>query len=215
MKPAELMYGPQFAKKFVTDYLRNDIPNRLIMYRNGWNLDDIALPNPESYLTYEPLALDTWPTIITVVLSTKTFDRRGFANGLDPLYRVIYGMRTYVWVRTEGSEQTTEMRDRLTTVIRSALLDYPCLQRDGAEREAMIDESTVGEEFSDLTLLKGDRVLAGAYIAYDLSIDEVIARQDIADAVVRFDLDIGQNPVSTANQGITNFDGTSVSIPMD
>ena len=215
MRPAELMYGPQFAKKFVTDYLKTDIPNRLIMYRNGWNLDDIALPNPESYLTYEPLALDSWPTIITVVLSTKTFDRRGFANGLDPLYRVIYGMRTYVWVRTEGSEQTTEMRDRLTTVVRSALLDYPCLQRDGAEREAMIDESTVGEEFSDLTLLKGDRVLAGAYIAYDLAIDEVIARQDIADAVVRFDLDIGQNPITTANLGITNFDGTSVSIPLD
>lgn len=215
MRPAELMYGPQFAKKFVTDYLKNDIPNRLIMYRNGWNLDDITLPNPESYLTYEPLALDAWPTIITVVLSTKTFDRRGFANGLDPLYRVIYGMRTYVWVRTEGSEQTTEMRDRLTTVVRSALLDYPCLQRDGAEREAMIDESTVGEEFSDLTLLKGDRVLAGAYIAYDLSIDEVIARQDIADAVVRFDLDIGQNPVATANLGITNFDGTSISVPTD
>jgi hypothetical protein len=215
MRPAELMYGPQFAKKFVTDYLKNDIPNRLIMYRNGWNLDDITLPNPESYLTYEPLALDAWPTIITVVLSTKTFDRRGFANGLDPLYKVVYGMRTYVWVRTEGSEQTTEMRDRLTTVVRSALLDYPCLQRDGAEREAMIDESTVGEEFSDLTLLKGDRVLAGAYIAYDLSIDEVIARQDIADAVVRFDLDIGQNPVATANLGITNFDDTSISIPTD
>ena len=213
MQPAELMYGAQFAKKFVTDYLKSDIPNRLIMYRNGWNLDDIVLPNPESYLTYEPLALDAWPTVITVVLSTKTFDRRGFANGLDPLYRVIYGMRTYVWVRTEGSEQTTDMRDRLTTVVRSALLDYPCLQRDGADREAMIDESTVGEEFSDLTLLKGDRVLAGAYIAYDLAIDEVIARQNISDTMVRFDLDVAQNPLSTGNSGITNFDGTTVSIP--
>jgi hypothetical protein len=212
MRPAELMYGPQFAKRFVTDYLSNDMPSRLIMYRNGWNLDDITLPNPESYLTYEPLALDTWPTIITVVLSTKTFDRRGFANGLDPLYRVIYGMRTYVWVRTEGSEQTTEMRDRLTTVVRSALLDYPCLQRDGAEREAMIDESTVAEEFSDLTLLKGDRVLAGAYIAYDLAIDEVIARQNISDDIARIDFEVGQNPVNSA---ITNFDGTEISVQQD
>ena len=32
------------------------------------------------------------------------------------------------------------------------------------------------EEFSDLTLLKGDRVMAGAYIAYDLAINEVVAR---------------------------------------
>jgi hypothetical protein len=205
---AELMYGPQFAKKFVTDYLERDIPGRLIMYRNGWSLDDITLPDPAAYLTYEPLALDSWPTIITVALSTKSFDRRGFANGLDPMYRVIYAMRTYIWVRTEGSEQTTTMRDRLTTVVRSALLDYPCLQRDGAEREAMIDESTVGEEFSDLTLLKGDRVLAGAYIAYDLSIDEVIARQNIADEVTSFELTVGQNPITSAT--ISNFEGVTV-----
>lgn len=205
----ELMYGAQFAKKFVTDYLKKDIPPRLVMYRNGWNLDDETLPEPAEYLTYEPLALDAWPSVITVALSTKSFDRRGFANGLDPLYRVIYGMRTYVWVRTEGSEQTTEMRDRLTTVVRSALLDYPCLQRDGAEREAMIDESTVGEEFSDLTLLKGDRVLAGAYIAYDLAIDEVIARQNIADAVLEYNVDLGLNPLGSP---ITNYDGDSFTV---
>lgn len=205
----ELMYGAQFAKKFVTDYLKKDIPPRLIMYRNGWNLDDITLPEPAEYLTYEPLALDAWPSIITVALSTKRFDRRGFANGLDPLYRVIYGMRTYVWVRTEGSEQTTEMRDRLTTVVRSALLDYPCLQRDGADREAMIDESTVAEEFSDLTLLKGDRVLAGAYIAYDLAIDEVIARQNIADAVLEYNVDMGLNPLGSP---LTNLDGQSFTV---
>ena len=205
----ELMYGAQFAKKFVTDYLAKDIPTRLLMYRNGWNVDDITLPDPATYLTYEPLALDEWPSIITVVLSTKRFDRRGFANGLDPLYRVIYGMRTYVWVRTEGSEETTLMRDRLTTVVRSALLDYPCLQRDGAEREAMIDESTVGEEFSDLTLLKGDRVLAGSYIAYDLSIDEVIARQLIAEHTLTYEVTVGQNPLGSA---LTNFDSASVTV---
>jgi hypothetical protein len=38
------------------------------------------------------------------------------------------------------------------------------------------------EQFSDLTLLKGDRVLAGAYISYDLSIDEVVDRRPLADA---------------------------------
>jgi hypothetical protein len=206
---SELMYGAQFAKRFVTDYLKNDIPTRLIEYRNGWNLDTLTLPDPEEYLTYEPLALDAWPSIISVVLSTKRFERRGFANGLDPLYRVVYGMRTYVWVRTEGSEETTEMRDRLTTVVRSALLDYPCLQRDGADREAMIDESTVGEEFSDLTLLKGDRVLAGAYIAYDLAIDEVITRKNIADEVTEFTVDMGVNPLNSA---ISNFDGTTFTV---
>jgi hypothetical protein len=35
------------------------------------------------------------------------------------------------------------------------------------------------EEFSDLTLLKGERVMAGAYLGYDLNIDEVVSRADI------------------------------------
>jgi hypothetical protein len=199
---AELMYGSQFAKSFVTEYLKVDIPRRLIRYRNGWNLDDADLPNPEEYLTYEPLTLDSWPTIITVAISTRSFNRMDYGVGLDPLYKVTYAMRTYIWVRTEGSEQTTAMRDRLTTVVRSALLDYPCLQREGADREARIEETTMVEEFSDLTLLKGDRVLAGAYLGYELSIDEVIARDLIADEVLQYGLTVGQNPL---NSNISNF----------
>jgi hypothetical protein len=174
-----------------------------VRYRNGWALDDITLPNPVEYLTYEPLALDVWPTIITVAISTKRFERTGYEPGMNPLYRVVYGMRTYIWVRTEGSQQTTEMRDRLTTVVRSAIMDHPCLQREGAEREAMVEETTLTEEFSDLTLLKGDRVLAGAYLGYDLILNEAIARENIADSVLQYQLTIGQNSVTAVP--ITNF----------
>lgn len=200
---AELMYGAHYAKDFVNTYLQSDIPRRLVRYRNGWALDDITLPNPVEYLTYEPLALDVWPTIITVAISTKRFERTGYEPGMNPLYRVVYGMRTYIWVRTEGSQQTTEMRDRLTTVVRSAIMDHPCLQREGAEREAMVEETTLTEEFSDLTLLKGDRVLAGAYLGYDLILNEAIARENIADSVLQYQLTIGQNPVTAIP--ITNF----------
>jgi hypothetical protein len=208
--PAELMYGAQFAKSFVNDYLTDDIPRRLIRYRNGWNLSEDELPSPAEYLTYEPVALDSWPTIITVAISTRSFNRVGYGIGADPVYKVNYSMRTYIWVRTDGSKETTEMRDRLTTVVRSALLDYPCLQREGAEREARIEETTVVEEFSDLTMLKGDRVLAGAYIGYDLSIDEVIARDNIADEVIEFGLTVGQNPLTALISNFTNAASISI-----
>ena len=97
---------------------------------------------------------------------------------MHPEYRVNYSMRTYIWSRTEGSEETTIMRDQLTTVVRSALLDHPCLKAADVRSTwlAEIDETSMREEFSDLTLLKGDRVMAGAYIAYDLAINEVVAR---------------------------------------
>lgn len=180
-----LMHGAQFTKKYVTDYLQVDIPSRIVSYRNGWAVDSESLPTPEKFLTYEPLALDVWPTVITVAISTNKLERIGFDKS-DPIYRVEYQMRTYVWVRSNGSEEATTMRDRLTTVIRSALLDYPCLKAYD-ERESFrvsIDESSMREEFSDLTLLKGDRVLAGSYIAYVMQIDEVVSREDIAETAV-------------------------------
>ena len=158
------------------------------------------MPSPAEYLTYEPLALDAWPSIITVAINAKSFTRLQYdGTTLDPLYRVAYGMRTYIWVRTEGSYESTLMRDRLTTVIRSALLDYPCLSRVDTAREARVEETTLSEEYSDLTLLKGDRVLAGAFIAYDLLLDEVITREDFG-TVTEYDLEvIGSGDLSRNN----------------
>lgn len=178
---SELMHGAQWAKYYVNSYLAQDIPKRLVKYRSGWNLDDRELPDPQLYLTYEPIALDHWPTIITVAISTDRFDRMMQGMQGDPLYRVAYSMRTYVWVKTEGSEQVTLMRDRLTTVLRSAILDRPCLAGHDMnfDTDIQIDESTLTEEFSDLTLIKGDRVLAGAYLGYDMYLNEVVYRDQV------------------------------------
>ena len=175
-----LMHGSYYAKKYVNDYLEQDIPLRLIRYRNGWNLDSTALPDPERYIAYEPLAIDHWPTLITVAISMNGMSRIGF-DGADPLYRVSYSMRTYTWVRTEGSAEATEMRDRLTTVVRSALLDYPCLKAYDSRTtfKAIIDESSIRAEYSDLTLLKGERMMAGSYISFTLEIDEVVTREEV------------------------------------
>ena len=177
----ELMQGAQFAKYYVNSYLSSDIPNRLTKYRSGRNLDDRELPSPELYLTYEPIALDHWPTLITVAISTNSFERMMLGAQGDPLYRVNYAMRTYIWAKTDGSEQVTLMRDRLTTVLRSALLDKPSLNRHDETFgcDVSLDESSLSEEFSDLTLVKGDRVLAGSYLGYTLSINEIIYRDQI------------------------------------
>jgi hypothetical protein len=198
--PKELMQGPHSAKHYVTEYLKSDIPTRLVKYRNGWSVDDLTLPTPAEYLTYEPIALDAWPSIITVVINAKSFTRLEYdGTTLDPLYRVAYGMRTYVWVRTEGPYESTLMRDRLTTVVRSALLDYPCLTRLDTSRSARVEETTMSEEYSDLTMLKGDRILAGAFVSYDLLLDEVITREDVG-TVTEYDLSIkGTGDTSNLN----------------
>lgn len=176
-----IMFGPAKAKNYINDFLELDIPQRIIKYRNEWNLDDFRLPDIAKFMTYEPMAMDTWPTLITVAISTKSFTRESFTPGNDPTYRVVYGMRTYVWVRAQGSDEVTFMRDNLTTVLRSALLDYPSFKsRDKEDTfQAVMNESTLTEEFSDLTLIKGDRVLAGSYMSYDLAMTETVTRQPI------------------------------------
>ena len=183
----QLMHGAHFAKQYVTAYLEGDLPERILDYRNGWGgLTDSELPAPVKYLSYEPVALDKWPTVITVALTTNNLARVGYGGGhdanhygMDPEYRVSYNMRTYVWCRAANSEKTTLVRDRLTTVIRSALLDHPSLKASDSSKtfRAEIDESGMREEFSDLTPLKGERFLAGAYLGYELSLDEVVMRK--------------------------------------
>lgn len=186
-----MMQGPHAAKALVTRYLSDDLPSRLLSYRNLWEVDDETLPDPAEYLSHEPVALDSWPTIITVAISTSSLSRDGYLSTGDPTYRVAYAMRTYAWTRTDGPAETTLMRDRLTTVVRSALLDYPSLRQHhyAEECSAMIDESSVREEYSDLTLLKGDRYLAGAYISYTINLDERITRSTIAE-LTEIDLDV-------------------------
>lgn len=184
-----LMHGAHFAKQYVTDYLAGDLFTRMIDYRNGWGgLTDVELPIPVKYLSHEPVALDKWPTVITVALATNNLERIGYGGGntsvygMDPEYRVSYNMRTYIWCRASNSEAATLQRDRLTTVVRSALLDYPSLKASDPSRSfrAEIDESGMREEFSDLTPLKGERFLAGAYLGYELSLDEVVMRKAYA-----------------------------------
>lgn len=197
-----LMHGAHFAKSYVSGYLQNDLPSRIIRYRNGWGISSTELPTPEKFFAYEPLALDAWPTVITVAISTNGFERMGF-DGPDPLYRVNYSMRTYVWCRAVGPDEATVARDRLTAVVRSALLDYPCLQAVDPRQsfQVMIDENSMREEFSDITLLKGDRVLAGGYVGYTLGINEVVTRQDIGE--------IENIELAVSQQGVTDTDLSS------
>jgi hypothetical protein len=175
--------GPWTVKQMVTSYLKADLPRRLVEFRNAWQMDDKSLPTPDAYYSHEPVGLDHWPSIITVQLSTSKMERIDYYGGLNPMYRCTYGMRTYVWARHEDPEGVTETRDRLTTVVRTALLDHPCLVKATSHiaHDIALDETTMREEFSDITYVKGDRAVAGAYIAYDVTLDEVVARANIAD----------------------------------
>lgn len=178
------MQGPAQAKKYVTDYLTVDMPTRVLNYRNTLGLDDSILPNPVLYLSHEPLALDNWPTIITLVEATRNIERVDYTATGDPIYDVTYGMRTYAWVRAVGPDIVTIARDHMTMVVREALLDGPALRLAdaatvtpaGVNCEIKINEGSITEEFSELTMLKGERFLAASFLSYELNLYETVTR---------------------------------------
>jgi hypothetical protein len=174
--------GPWTVKTLISSYLEWDLPRRILDYRETWSIDDERLPIPEYYLPFEPAALDHWPTVLTVQLSTQGFERIDYANGLNPVYRVSYSMRTYVWTKHDRPDGVTESRDRLTTVVRAALLDRPCFVKGTSHsgHALALDETSLREEYSDITYVKGERAVAGAYLAYTVTLDETLARADIA-----------------------------------
>ena len=157
-----MMSGPRIAKNYVSNYLSNDLPARILTYRNHWNLSGSQLPDISKMLTHEPFTLGKWPTVINMVMNTQQVEKQGYAYDYDPNYRVVYSMRTYVWVRA--------------TVVREALLDGPSLSKYDTTVPCYpkVDEGTMREEFSEITLVKGERCLAGAFIAYDMQLEETI-----------------------------------------
>lgn len=182
-----MMNGPKRARHWVNDYLSADVPSRLIPYRTHWGLDDTTLPNPELYLTYEPVAIDHWPMIYTVYLATQNIVRDDYDLDENPKYTVTGAMRTYIWAKSETSEGASDLRDDLTTVVRDALLDGPAVSsynQTQTDCSGVIDEASIREEFSDLTPLKGERMLAGAYLQYNLDMTEVVTRAPLGSGIV-------------------------------
>lgn len=187
-----MMTGPAAAKDFVNNYLKLALPDKILEFRNNWNLaeEELPLPQEESYVTFAPPSLEYMtqklPALYTVILTTRSMTRIGYTDIYDPVYQVVYAARTYLWVRTNGMNETSRMRDNLLTVVRTTLLDEQAfegaaekLYMDETTDEVKFDEGTLKEEFSDMIPQKGDRWAAGVYLSYDMTINEVVTRKTI------------------------------------
>jgi hypothetical protein len=54
----------------------------------------------------------------------------------------------------------------------------------------MIDESSIREEYSELTLIKGERVMAGAYLGYTVTIVETSRIPVIAESATEIETEV-------------------------
>lgn len=191
-----MMPGPFSAKTLVSRYFEADLPSRIIKFRNHWNLSAEELPLPKTYEVWAPESLEHiqgLPSLYTIILSTRSMEREGYTQVLDPIYNVTYVARTYVWVKNDNKDLTVQARDGLMTVMRTAMLDRQCLKKwnnqvDHLRTAVAFDEGTLREEFSDMIAQKGERSAAGGYLEYDLTIQEIVTR-DVIGVVEEFEVE--------------------------
>lgn len=165
--------GIGHAKRLVADYLRSELPAYLAELRLAWAIEDAAdLPNPVEVTHNEPQALDRYPLLAVVGVRTAPRRRVGHDVGGAIVYEATYGLRVFVWARDQGWDRTIDVRDNLTAAVSTLLLDRQTLGRD----DAVIDETTVLEEYSDVTPVRGDRYVAGSFVAFDLQLAETLRR---------------------------------------
>lgn len=181
-----MMTGPHGAKELVCNYFKADLPRRVVAFRNYWNISEEELPDfPEdSIVPWAPPSIEygdePLPCLYNVIARTRNMVQIGWTQELDPVYRVNYEARSYIWCRADSIAECNIMRDRLLTVVRTAMLDEQCLRANTPEMYAMsFDQTTLREEFSDVVPSKNDRWIGGVYIGYDMTIDETVSREAI------------------------------------
>lgn len=191
------MLGIEHACQWVTDYLSLDLPTRIPRYETIWGLDAGSIAVPQAYFPYGKRELEVYPSVITSGITTLSIVRDDYDDYLNPTYRVTYRLRTFVWVRAEAvigmDQKVATDRNQILTVIRSALLDHPCLRlADTAGKlDIGVDETTMLEEYSDIADLTGKKRLAGGYIQFEIQVNEPVVRANLYDAAPTIQVETG------------------------
>jgi hypothetical protein len=165
----------------VVAYLRATVPSIIDQARADWGLDGQQLPYPEGYEAYEPYALDKWPLLGVNVTNAGLFRRQSYEDVTAQEYMSQYSIQVFTWVRTPtdstGSpiepeySEALRVRDDLAACVRAALLKSGSLGQPGA---ILFDESSMSENYSEATAVKGERFVAGVVHAFDIRFDESV-----------------------------------------
>lgn len=183
-----LFRGATAVRAAVVAYLSNAVPSVITEARTAWNLDEYQLPLPVKYDAYEPYALDRWPLLGVNVVQANNFVRRSYEPGMTQRYMNQYLVRVFTWVRTPMDENDTpiepeysesiRLRDDLAACVRAALLKTGSL----GQPAIVFDETSLSEEYSEATGVKGDRFVAGVIHSFEIRFDESVPLVGIGDA---------------------------------
>lgn len=184
-----LFRGATQVRDVVIQYLEITVPEIIDQARTDWEVDEYQLPYPVGYDAYEPYALDKWPLIGVNVVQSTDFNRIDYMDDMGQRYLSNYTIRVFTWVRTPmdmndtplepGYSEAIRTRDDLAACVRAALVRSGSLGQPGA---VIFDETSLTEEYSEATGVKGDRFVAGVIHSFTARFDESVPIVSIGEA---------------------------------
>lgn len=165
------MDGLEGACELVADRLRTALPAKTEELRDRLSVaDPVDLPDVAVVYPHEiaPIPLEEWPAVMVV---GQTLERmtRDDVEAIGTHWLCTYRIRVYVWSRGEGFAHTDRIRKRLTLATREVLM-----QLRKVTGRAQLDDSSMGESYSDLDVDQADATIGGAYLEFLLVVQEVL-----------------------------------------
>lgn len=179
--PEELMRGATHARQYLEDFLRDRYPHFIVAARQQWGLETHELPMPLRYDSYDPLQVVEYPIIGSIVSRTNNWRRVDVNTHGEEVYRSVYSVRAFLWVRTPRDEQGNWMlpeydtclrvRDDMTALMRTCILGTPSLNSGGA---CTVQENTLVEDYLDAikSSPQTPQWMAGATLSFDMVMHE-------------------------------------------
>lgn len=196
------MRGADGVRDKVAELLDVELPRRIPLLRDAWQLDAAKLPDADVIVSGEAAdhVLDSrgqsWIEVINPRLMKTTrvdIDPHG-----RPVYRSRYSARIYVWALGDGWHEAKTARDNLAAAVRGSLIEYPTLTIAGGDTGWLLHEDTITEEFGEPQRINSRtrggpaRVWCAAVLSY-----EIDAEESTADGSTRPSLGVNNNNVIT------------------
>jgi hypothetical protein len=170
------MRGANGVRDQMALLLASEMPRKIPLLREAWNLDAGKLPNldkvisgdpPESVITESNgLVAVINPRLVRTV-RTGDFDELG-----APEYRSRYSCRVYIWAKGQDWDGAIAARDNLAVCARLCLFEYPTLAVEGGDTGYLMYENTYTEDFGVPVRMGGSRCYAAAILSIDADVEE-------------------------------------------
>lgn len=185
--PAYLEDGAAVLRQRLAWYLSVAVPAVLAAVREARGFDAAQLPDPEVVDPYDRQYVDQAPALSIALTRASNYSAEDLGEDGGPEYRVSYSATVYAWYRSEAPAADGEVeenpaqraRDEYGQAVVAALLNTPSL---GLAREVRVAPRSVVLTWGPPARLAGDRVMAAAAVAFDVTQVERLRRVTLGSA---------------------------------